>query len=66
MSSGSEAEIKRLEPRRGDDDGWRRARHVWRSTLGLQKLGGEWQVSHSHTSVPFDTETSRALLDLRP
>src|SRR5262245_56569831 len=38
----------------------------WRSTLGLRKQGGEWQATHSHTSVPFDMETSKALLDLQP
>jgi uncharacterized protein (TIGR02246 family) len=38
----------------------------WRTTLGLRKVEGEWQVSHSHTSVPFDMQTSKALLDLQP
>ena len=38
----------------------------WRATLGLRKRDGEWQVSHSHTSVPFDMQTSKALLDLKP
>ena len=38
----------------------------WRSTLGLRKRDGEWRVTHSHTSVPFDMETSKASLDLVP
>jgi PhnB protein len=38
----------------------------WRTTLGLRKRDGEWQVTHSHTSVPFDLETSKASLDLEP
>jgi ketosteroid isomerase-like protein len=36
------------------------------STLGLRKLGGKWKVSHQHYSVPFDMESGKALLDLRP
>ena len=38
----------------------------WRTTHGLRKRDGEWQVTHSHTSVPFDMETSKASLDLEP
>ena len=38
----------------------------WRSTLGLRKRDGRWQVCHSHTSVPFDMETAKASLDLQP
>jgi len=38
----------------------------WRTTLGLRKRDGEWQVTHSHTSVPFNMETSKASLDLEP
>ena len=42
------------EPRQGDHDERRRARHVVASTLGLRKRDGVWQVRHAHTSVPFD------------
>ena len=38
-----------------------------RSTLGLRKRDGEWQIVHGHTSVPFRTDGSfRASLDLMP
>jgi uncharacterized protein (TIGR02246 family) len=36
------------------------------STLGLRKLDGRWKVVHEHVSVPFDMETGRAMLDLKP
>jgi ketosteroid isomerase-like protein len=38
----------------------------WRATLCFRKTGGRWIVTHSHTSVPFDMETSMALLELEP
>jgi uncharacterized protein (TIGR02246 family) len=37
-----------------------------RSSLGLRKTGGKWQIAHQHVSVPFDMETGRAMLDLKP
>jgi uncharacterized protein (TIGR02246 family) len=40
---------------------------MWvRATVCLRKDGGEWRIEHEHTSVPFDAETGRALIDLRP
>ena len=41
---------------------------LWfRSTLGLRKLDGEWQVVHNHESVPFEMDGSlRASVGLRP
>jgi uncharacterized protein (TIGR02246 family) len=40
---------------------------MWvRATLGLVKQDGAWQVTHEHTSVPFDAATGRAALDLQP
>lgn len=38
----------------------------FRSTIVMQKIGGEWMITHEHTSVPFDAETHVALLDLKP
>ena len=38
----------------------------WRATLGFQKIDGHWQVTHSHSSEPFDMESGKASLDLRP
>lgn len=37
-----------------------------RSTLGLRKLEGRWKVLHEHVSVPFDSETGKPLLELKP
>ena len=38
----------------------------WRATLCFRKLDGDWVVSHSHTSVPFDMDTGKASLELEP
>ncbi|MEO5953867.1 MAG: nuclear transport factor 2 family protein [Chloroflexia bacterium] len=40
---------------------------MWvRTTLGCERSGGEWRVTHEHNSVPFDAETGKAGLDLKP
>jgi uncharacterized protein (TIGR02246 family) len=40
---------------------------MWvRSTVCLRKRNGDWLIVHEHTSVPFDAESGRATLDLRP
>ena len=38
----------------------------WRSTTCYRKVEGVWRITHEHDSVPFDTETGKALVDLRP
>ena len=38
----------------------------WRATVCFRKLDGKWLVTHAHSSVPFDMETGRASLDLKP
>jgi hypothetical protein len=30
------------------------------------KIDGKWMVTHEHQSVPFDAESGKALLDLKP
>jgi ketosteroid isomerase-like protein len=37
-----------------------------RSTFGLRKIDGRWKVVHEHVSVPFDMETGKAMLELKP
>jgi len=40
---------------------------MWvRSTICLRKTGGDWTITHEHTSVPFDGATGAASLDLQP
>ena len=40
---------------------------MWvRSTVCFRKVEGEWKVTHEHTSVPFDAESGKASLDLKP
>jgi ketosteroid isomerase-like protein len=40
---------------------------MWlRATVGLVKRDGAWQVTHEHTSVPFDASTGQAALELTP
>ena len=36
------------------------------TTLGFRKIDGRWKVVHEHVSVPFDMETGKAMLDLKP
>ena len=37
----------------------------WRSTVCYSKSGTEWLIIHEHSSVPFDPETGKALIDLK-
>ena len=40
---------------------------MWvRATLGFNKTGGRWLITHEHESEPFDMQTFKALLDLKP
>ena len=40
---------------------------MWvRATVGLRKIDGKWTITHEHQSVPFDVETGKASLDLKP
>ena len=40
---------------------------MWlRATVGLVKRDGAWQITHEHTSIPFDAATGRAALELTP
>ena len=40
---------------------------MWvRATVCFQKIEGEWKIVHEHQSVPFDAETGKASLDLKP
>ncbi len=40
---------------------------VWaRATIGFRRIDGKWMVTHEHVSVPFDMETFKASLDLKP
>jgi ketosteroid isomerase-like protein len=41
--------------------------NMWvRSTICFCKIDGEWLVTHEHTSVPFDAESGKASVDLKP
>lgn len=40
---------------------------MWvRSTVCFSKIDGKWMVTHEHTSVPFDAESGKASVDLKP
>lgn len=40
---------------------------MWvRATTCCRKIDGRWMVVHEHQSVPFDPETGKASLDLKP
>lgn len=38
----------------------------WRTTLCFRKIDGKWMITHEHNSVPFDVESGKASLDLKP
>jgi uncharacterized protein (TIGR02246 family) len=38
----------------------------WRGTVCYRKIDGKWMITHEHASVPFDVETGKASLDLKP
>jgi len=38
----------------------------WRATSCFARIDGRWMVTHEHSSVPFDMETGRASLGLKP
>lgn len=37
-----------------------------RATVCYRKIDGKWMVTHEHISVPFDMESGRASVDLKP
>jgi ketosteroid isomerase-like protein len=40
---------------------------VWvRATVCFGKINGQWKVTHEHLSVPYDMETLKASVDLKP
>ena len=40
---------------------------MWvRSTVCFRKVGGAWVIAHEHTSVPFDAESGKASVSLKP
>lgn len=40
---------------------------VWvRVTICFRKIDGRWKAAHEHISVPFDMETFKASVDLKP
>jgi uncharacterized protein (TIGR02246 family) len=38
----------------------------WRATVCYRRMEGRWLITHEHNSVPFDPQTGRASLELRP
>lgn len=38
----------------------------WRTTVCFRKTDGKWTVTHEHNSVPFNVESGKASLDLKP
>jgi uncharacterized protein (TIGR02246 family) len=38
----------------------------WRATVCYRKIEDKWMVTHEHNSVPFNVETGKASLDLKP
>lgn len=40
---------------------------MWvRATMCFRKIDGTWMVTHEHSSVPFDGESGKAALELKP
>jgi len=38
----------------------------WRTTVCFRKIDDQWTVTHEHNSVPFEVESGKASLDLKP
>lgn len=38
----------------------------WRATVCYCKIDGKWMITYEHSSVPFDVESGKASLDLKP
>ena len=38
----------------------------WRETICFEKRDGRWLITHSHDSVPFNPETGKPSLTLKP
>jgi ketosteroid isomerase-like protein len=38
----------------------------WRATVCFRKIDNKWVITHEHASVPFDVESGKASLDLKP
>jgi ketosteroid isomerase-like protein len=38
----------------------------WRATVCYRRIDGAWMVTHQHASVPFDAESGKASLGLKP
>jgi ketosteroid isomerase-like protein len=38
----------------------------WRATMCCRKIDSKWMIVHEHDSVPFDMETGKASIDLKP
>ncbi len=52
--------VSATKPDGGQLDMW------WRTTVCFRKIDGKWMVTHEHNSVPFDVESGKASLDLKP
>jgi uncharacterized protein (TIGR02246 family) len=41
--------------------------NMWyRTTVCHRKIGGKWTITHEHNSAPFNVESGKASLDLKP
>ena len=38
----------------------------WRTTVCFTRTDGRWIVQHEHNSVPFDADSGKAAIDLKP
>ncbi|RDC58802.1 YybH family protein [Adhaeribacter pallidiroseus] len=38
----------------------------WRETTCYRKMNGKWQITHAHSSVPFNPQDGQASLGLKP
>jgi ketosteroid isomerase-like protein len=38
----------------------------WRTTVCYRKIDDQWTVTHEHNSVPFEVESGKASLNLKP
>ena len=55
-----------LDTSSGTKKNGERAEMWMRMTMCYRKVAGQWRITHEHVSVPFDMQSFKALLDLKP
>jgi uncharacterized protein (TIGR02246 family) len=67
ITAGDEMAFCHYLARCGGTDAKGEEKAGWfRATVCCRKINGRWRVVHEHFSAPFDPQSGKALLDLKP